>query len=625
MDPRLLQYYNRELQHVREMCGEFAQEYPKIAGRLGLEGFECADPYVERLLEGFAYMSARVQLKVDAEFPRFTQHLLDTVYPHFLAPMPSMAMVQFQPDLTEGSLSDGFVMPRGSVLRSRLGKNDQTPCEYRTAQQVTLWPLQLVEATYLASVAAVAALDIKKLTSVKAAIRLRFKTTAGLTFDQLPLDRLQLYLRGPENLPVRLFEQFLANPVEMVVRPTKGSEKWREVITRSHIRPMGLDEEQALLPYGPRSFQGYRYLQEYFAFPERYLMVELGGLAPSVRQCTDDELEVIVLLNDSDSTLENAIDASHFALYCTPAINLFEKRADRIHLSDKTTEYHVVPDRSRPMDFEVYSVSSVVGVGTSKERTQEFLPFYASNDLTDFRNHEAYYSLHREPRVLSSRQRVNGPRSSYIGSEMFVSLVDANEAPYSSNLRQLSLTTMCTNRDLPLHMPVGTGKTDFTMDSGAPVESVRCLAGPTKPQSSRAERDIAWQLISHLSLNYLSLTNSQDGQGAGALRQLLGLYGARNDASIKKQIEGVLSIDSRPVNRRIALPGPVAFGRGLEVTVTLDESSFEGTGVFLLGVVLERFFAKYASINSFTETVLTTTDRGEVMRWPPRIGQRHVL
>ncbi len=208
---------------------------------------------------------------------------------------------------------------------------------------------------------------------------------------------------------------------------------------------------------------------------------------------------------------------------------------------------------------------------------------------------------------------------------MFVSLVDANEAPYSSNLRQLSLTTMCTNRDLPLHMPVGTGKTDFTMDSGAPVESVRCLAGPTKPQSSRAERDIAWQLISHLSLNYLSLTNSQDGQGAGALRQLLGLFGARNDASIKKQIEGVLSIDSRPVNRRIALPGPVAFGRGLEVTVTLDESSFEGTGVFLLGVVLERFFAKYASINSFSEMVLTTTDRGEVMRWPPRIGQRHVL
>ncbi len=625
MDPRLLQYYNRELQHVREMCGEFAQEYPKIAGRLGLEGFECADPYVERLLEGFAYMSARVQLKVDAEFPRFTQHLLDMVYPHFLAPMPSMAMVQFQPDLTEGSLSDGFVMPRGSALRSRLGKNDQTPCEYRTAQQVTLWPLQLVEATYLASVAAVAALGIKKLTSVKAAIRLRFKTTAGLTFDQLPLDRLQLYLRGPENLPVHLYEQFLANPVEMVVRPTKGSDKWREVITRSHIRPMGLEEEQALLPYGPRSFQGYRYLQEYFAFPERYLMVELGGLAPSVRQCTDDELEVIVLLNDSDSVLENAIDASHFALYCTPAINLFEKRADRIHLSDKTTEYHVVPDRSRPMDFEVYSVSSVVGVGTSKERTQEFLPFYASNDLTDFRSHEAYYSLHREPRVLSSRQRVNGPRSSYIGSEMFVSLVDANEAPYSSNLRQLSLITMCTNRDLPLHMPVGTGKTDFTMDSGAPVESVRCLAGPTKPQSSRAERDIAWQLISHLSLNYLSLTNSQDGQGAGALRQLLGLYGARNDASIKKQIEGVLSIDSRPVNRRIALPGPVAFGRGLEVTVTLDESSFEGTGVFLLGVVLERFFAKYASINSFTETVLTTTDRGEVMRWPPRIGQRHVL
>ncbi len=625
MDPRLLHYYNRELQHIREMCGEFAKEYPKIAARLGLEGFECADPYVERLLEGFGYMAARVQLKVDAEFPRFTQHLLEMVYPHFLAPMPSMAVVQFQPDLNEGALGEGFVLPRGSALRSRLGKGDQTPCEYRTAHDVTLWPLELAEAEFLGSTAAVAALGITELSEVKAGIRWRLRCTAGLTFDKLALDSLPLYLQGTEELPMRLYEQLLANAQAIVVQPAKGKKTWREVTAKSNIRPLGFADDQALLPHGPRSFQGYRFLQEYFAFPERYMLVELGGLATGVRRCTDNELDIVVLLNESDPVLENAVDASHFALFCAPAVNLFEKRADRIHLTEKQTEHHVVPDRSRPMDFEVHSVLEVQGFGTGADEKQEFLPFYAASDTADFRENRAYYTLHRAPRLLSTRQRGQGPRSSYVGSEVFISLVDGNEAPYSSNLRQLALTTLCTNRDLPLQMPVGASTMDFSMESGAPVNAVRCLAGPTRPRASQAQREVAWQLISHLALNYLSVTDQDEQRGAAALRQLLGLYGATNDAAIRKQIDGVVSVASKPVNRRVSGTGPIAFGRGLEVTVTMDEPAFEGTGIFLLGVVLEQFFARYVSINSFTETVLRATDRGEIMRWPPRIGQRHVL
>lgn len=625
MDPRLLNYYNRELQHIRELCGEFAKEYPKIAGRLGLEGLECADPYVERLLEGFGYMAARVQLKVDAEFPRFTQHLLEMVYPHYLAPTPSMAMVQINPDLSEGALAEGFTIPAGTSLRSRVAASDQTPCEYRTAHEVTLWPLEISEAEYLGTTAAVAALGVTNLTRVKAGIRLRIKTTAGLTFNQLSLDRLAVYLRGVDKLPMHVYEQLMAHPVGVVLQPPRGKGLWREVVSKARIRPLGFADDEALLPYGPRSFQGYRHLQEYFAFPERYMLVELGGLASGVRRCEEDELDIIVLLEASDAVLENALDASHFALFCTPIVNLFKKRADRIHLSNKTTEYHVVPDRSRPMDFEIYGVDSVIGFGTSNEQRQDFRPFYAADDINDTRENQAYYAVYREQRQLSSKQREFGPRSSYIGSEVFISLVDANEVPYSSNLRQLALTTLCTNRDLPLQMPVGSGKTDFALDSGAPAVSVRCINGPTRPQPSSARREIAWQLISHLSLNYLSMADSDDGRGAAALRQLLGLYAHMQDPSTRKQIEGVVSIKSRPVHRRISVAGPIAFGRGLELTLTMDEQGFEGTGVFLLGAVLEHFFAKYVSINSFTETVLSTTERGEVMRWPPRIGQRHVL
>ena len=160
-------------------------------------------------------------------------------------------------------------------------------------------------------------------------------------------------------------------------------------------------------------------------------------------------------------------------------------------------------DLTRPMDFEIYEVTEAVGHGTGENRKRAFLPFYSS-DETGFRAEDsAYYTVRREARLLSTRQQRYGPRSNYVGSEVFVSLVDASEAPYSTDLRQLAVTTLCTNRDLPLHMPVGAGKTDFTLESGAPVDSIRCIVGPSKPKPSYAEGDTAWRLISHLSLNYL--------------------------------------------------------------------------------------------------------------------------
>lgn len=623
MDPRMLQYYTRELQHIREMCGEFAREYPKIAGRLGLEGLECADPYVERLLEGFGYMAARVQLKVDAEYPRFSQHLLEMVYPHFLAPQPSMAMVQVQPDLNEGSLVDGFVLPRGTALRGRMGKGDQTPCEYRTAQDVTLWPIELDRADYLPTRAAVSALGVSGLAGVKAGLRLRLKTAGDIPVSRLGLDRLVFHLRGSEGLPARLLEQLLARTVAVVVQPAATKAGWSQVLPRARVAPVGFADDEALLPHGPRSFQGYRYLQEYFAFPERFLQVEVTGLGPGIRRCEEREVDVLLLFDAPDPALESGVDSSHFALFCTPAINLFEKRADRIHLNDSRPEYHLVPDRSRPQDYEVFAVTSVTGFGANNQDKREFRPFYAVRDSDGPDDGGAFYTLSREPRMLSSRQRSHGPRSSYVGSEVFISLVDSQEAPFGADLRQLSITTVCTNRDLPLHMPLGGGRTDFSLETGAPVAAIRCVAGPTRPQPSRAYREVAWQLISHLSLNYLSLVDGVDGPGA--LRQLLGLYGGTNDAAIRRQIDGLAAVGSRPIVRRLEGAGPSAVARGLEVAVTLDEAAFEGAGVFPLGLVLENFFARYVSINSFTETVLKSTDRGEVMRWPPRLGQRQVM
>ena len=625
MDPRLLKYYNRELQHIREMGAEFAEEFPKIAGRLGLEQLECADPYVERLLEGCSFLAARVQLKLDAEFPRFTQHLLEMVYPDYLAPVPSLAVVQFHANLDDGGLAHGFALPRGASLKSLLGKDDQTSCEYRTAQATTLWPLKITHADYLArETASFEMPQVPGAQLVKSALRLRLATTAGLKFNQLDLDRLVVYLQGVDQLPVRLYEQLLANTVAVVIRPVGRPAPWQEVLKPGSIRRVGFDDSQALLPCTPRSFQGYRLLQEYFALPQRFQFVELTELSRGVKRCSDSELELVFLFNRRDVSLDNNVEPAQFVLGCTPVVNLFPRRADRIHLSDQTSEYHVLPDRTRPMDFEVHSVTSLRGYGTAAEDEQEFLPFYALNA----RGHQgAFYTVHRTPRMLSSRQRRTGGRASYIGNEVYVSLVDGSEGPFRHSLRQLAPETMCTNRDLPLQMPVGRGKTDFTLETSAPVQSVRCVAGPTRPRQPLVYEDgeACWRLISHLSLNYLSLVGGDELQGVAALREMLTLYADSSQPATRKQIEGLVGVASRPVIRRLPVAGPITCGRGLEISVTFDEAAFAGSGVFILGAVLDEFFAKYVSINSFTETVVHTLDRGEVARWPARIGRRSVL
>jgi type VI secretion system protein ImpG len=625
MDPRLLRYYGRELQYVREMGAEFARDFPKVAGRLGLDTFECADPYVERLLEGFAFMAARVHLKLDAEFPRFTQHLLEIVYPHYLAPTPSMAVVQMRPNLSEGSLTQGYRVARGTPLRSLLGRGEQTSCEYQTAHDVTLWPIELTHVEYTGYVGDLGDLPLPG--RARAALRLKLRTTAGLNFSDLGLDELTLFIRGSDELPMRIYEQLLGHTQAVLVRPTARPAAWQHLVTDRPVEPVGFDDDQALLPYGPRSFQGYRLLQEYFAFPARYLFAKLTGLGAGMRQCSSPEIEILILTDTHERALDGTVGVENLALFSTPVVNLFPRRADRIHLTESAAEYHLVPDRTRPMDFEIYAVKEVIGYGASSEIKQSFHPFFAWNDQTAADEAPAYYTIERQPRVLSARQRAHGARSSYVGSEVFIALVDGDEGPYRSTLRQLAIETLCTNRDLPLHLAVGQGQTDFTLESGAPVESTRCLAGPTPPRPSHADGDTSWRLISHLSLNYLSLVDTKGGSGqkAAALREMLSLYGDLGDSTTRKQIEGVRETACAGITRALPVPGPTTFGRGLEISVTCDEAAFEGSGVFLLGAVLERFFSKYVSINSFTEMVLRTIQRGEMMRWPARTGLRQAV
>jgi type VI secretion system protein ImpG len=628
MDPRLKDFYESELAYVRDMGAEFAAEFPKIAQRLDLGNTEVADPYVERLLEGFAFLTARIQLKMAAEFPTFTQSLLQMVYPHYLAPTPSMAVVRVRPDpVAIRGLPQGAVLPAGTALRSLLGTEDQTNCEFRTGHAIQLLPIELAEAEYISSAAAVAALGLPEQRGVKAAIRLRLKAAGELSFSQIALERLSFFLGGPEGSRPRLYEQLLANVTSLFVRPASRPLPWQDRLPAGAIRALGFSEDEALLPRAPQSFDGYRLLQEYYAMPERFLFVEFGGLDRAVARCAGGELDIIVLLNRAEPTLAAGFGPDHLALFCAPAINLFPKRSDRINLAARDAEHPIVPDRMRPLDYEVFSVRAVEGFSADGSAPQPFLPFYAANDLSRNPEHRGYYMLRRQPRLLSSRARQRGPRSSYLGHETFISLVDPEAAPFRHELRQLGLELECTNRDLALSMPVGKQHTDFTLSVSAPVASVRCVIGPTAPRPCRGDGEYAWRFISHLGLNYLSLVDTDTVHGAAALRELLRLYVPSTGSVMARQLESLLSVAAHPVIRRIPGAGPMAVGRGLELTLTMDDSASGGAGGggILLAAVLDCFFAKYVSINAFTETVLRSPERGEVMRWPMRIGQRPTL
>jgi type VI secretion system protein ImpG len=371
-------------------------------------------------------------------------------------------------------------------------------------------------------------------------------------------------------------------------------------------------------------------MQEYFAFPERFQFVKLAGLAPLLAQMPVAEVEVVLLFSRGDAALEKLVSADNVLLHCVSAINLFQKRLDRVAVSEGVNEFHLVPDRTRPMDFEIHSVTDVIGhaapvagADPNAAREQRFAPFYAA--FHDARHaHPAYYTTTREPRLLSQNQRSQGTRSSHVGSELYLQLVDAQQAPYSSALRQLSVNALCSNRDLPLLLPLGRDN-DFECADSQPVKRVRTVRGPSRPVSPVVSRGLGWRVLDHLALNYLSLADSSPSEGAAALRELLTLYATHADAARLAQVRGLLSVRTRPLTRRLPMAGPIAFGRGLEVKLEVDRNAFHGHSAFLFGAVMARFLARHVEINHFVETVLTAAGKGEIMRWRPLCGTRQIL
>lgn len=644
MDPRLTRLYQDELIHLREMGREFAREHPKIASRLGMEALEVADPYVERLLEGFAFLTARVQLKLEAEQPRLIAHLLDALYPNFLAPVPSMAIMQMGVDVTDPNLARGHPVPRGTSVTSLLPRGQNTRCEFRTAMGVTLWPVDLVQAQYFSYAPDLPLARLPQARPMKGGLRLRLRCGGGLRFDQLGMEHLCLHISAADDVAFRLHELVLGTALGSLVMPVAGTalpgappvampEPGRQWRGPESIRPVGFEADQALLPESLRAFSGHRLMQEVAALPQRLLFFDIAELAPRLADCACTEIDLVVLFARGDPHLEALVDAGSLALFCTPAINLFERRLDRVTLDPGSWEFHLVPDRTRPMDLEVHSVQSVVGHGQGRgladdeaEGPREFKPLYASRHDQAADGH-GYYTLRREARRASDRQRLQGARvPSYLGEEVFLSLVDAGHGAYRESLRQLSINAWVTNRDLPALLPPGstTGERAWQIDLPGPVSRLQCLRGPTRPVSRQPVGAIGWKLVSQLTQSHLALGDSPE-VAAAVLRDTLRLYGAPNDVAWSHQTDGLRSLQARNAVRRLPFAGPLSFGTGTELTLEVDEQAFQGSSAFLMGCLLECYLARQAAINSFTQFTLKSVQRGVIKAWPPRVGLRPIV
>lgn len=623
MIQKMLEYYNSELAYLREAGAEFSQHYPKIAGRLALHESEVADPYVERLLEGFSFLTARIKLKMDAEFPRFIQRLIEVTYPNYLAPTPSMCIVRFTPGELVRNQRSSYWIPRQSRLRSNPIPG-ASYCEFRTAHAVELLPLQLEHAKFqpIAS-------DLKYLPrhSVKppvSCLKLNFKLSIPLDSKAKDQDQIPIHICGDQQLSSRLYELLLGHNLGIAIRTcdTSESASWRFI--SDGLESVGFSDEEALLPYENQAFQGYRLLHEFFALPGRYHFFALKQIKQFLADNPKSRnIEVAILLDKTSAEFEKKVDSSHFALFCTPAINLISMRADRIPLVNNRNEFHVVPDKARPLDYEVYSLSNAEGFDQEHTQLRQFRPFYATH-ADDRSNHGAYFSCRREPRITSENILQNGARSTYQGSEVFISLVDQHDAPYDRKLRQLGVDILATNRDLPLLIPTGSEQ-DLRPVASLPIDGIRIISGPTRPVSAINEGEMHWRFISHLNLSYHSLAQPDPEQNAKTLRELLGLYTVLGDAALGRYSQSLVKCHISTTTRRLPGKGPVTFGRGTAIKIDLDEIPFAGASPYVFGAVLERYLARHASINSFTEMQLISAQRGLVGNWSSRFGVRATL
>lgn len=649
MDERLKAIYEAELHHLETHAAEFVAKsrYSRIAERLGLgESAQLRDPFVDWLLDGSAFLSARIQHLIESEFPRFTQSLLSIVYPHLAAPTPSMMVAQFGFDAAGKAALGGPIVPKDLAMtmraygrRSGERKSEAKRVTFTTGRSIRLWPVQITEAEFLPTAASLENFVGDGNGDPACGIRVKLELQCEGTFGEATLDEMDLFLAGGPTIAPVLFEALAASNPQASVMIGAGRRRGTKRSTPIQVRPLGFDgevtteglstERDALLPYDDRSFDGYRLLHEFFALPSRFNFIRLSGLQRAFEGVADREVTLVFLCDRPFDALAGRVGPEAFKTNCVPAINLFPKSTDNVNFTAKRPEHHLVPDSDDPTAFEIHSIRSLIGRTEGGDRLR-FKPFFSTTGLGAQDTRSArYFSVDRRRREAPQTLEDDPLLKEYRGSEVFVSLVDESFAPFRGDLRSLSAETLCSNRHLPLYRR--TGDIDLSSSEDVGADWIRAVAGPSEPRAGLSEGRRQWDIVSHLSLNHLSLLDSGGGEAVEALRQMLRLYAPRTSAApASRMINNIRAISAEPAVARLqpsqragsSLPQPIVFGRGVDLGLTFEEAEVSAA---VLGAVLERFMAGYAPANSFTRTTLNGVDGSKRVEWPTRAGLRTIL
>ena len=621
MSEELLPFYEKELRFLRESVSEFAKQHERIANRLVLKEGVSRDPHVERLLQGVAYLNARIRKKLDDDFPELAHSLLGILYPHFVRPFPSASIMRFELRSSEKELFDGYSLePRTTILEtepeSKLGIN----CRFQTCYPVTLWPIKVNQANFMHRPFSVP--ESRYSSQARSCIRIVLESfSASSPLEAFNLDNLRFYLNpGRSSVDVyALYEALFTRTLEIIVSPTEesGSSAAPIVFSPDSLKPVGLNRLETILPQDPRSFPGYSLLTEFFAFPEKFLFFDFSDLKGRLKGMPS-HVEVTFLLDALNDDLARTVETETFQLGCTPAVNLFQGENVRFKMDQRSSEYHVDPSPRKLHGVEVFSVDDVKAISPDGN-TVSVKPFFSfKHQQTTNENQMFWHSAYRlsEGQTSASRERKR---------ELWMSFVELDGETDYRNDWTICVETTCHNRSLPEHLPFGPNRPHLEMPEGrGAVGSMACLSRPTPAYSPATQYGVIWKLVSLLTLNHLSITDGK--QGAAVLKEMLLLHdlpgGGRSMIS-----EGVLSVDSKKVTRPMGLHSG-GFGRGTQVFLELDESFFTGSGAYLFSTVLNEFFAMYATINSFVELQVSSRQRREVeepWKWPMRAGEKVLL
>jgi type VI secretion system protein ImpG len=603
LDP-FFDYYQRELTYLRHSGGQFAQDYPKIAKRLDLSGAESSDPHVERLLESFAYLTARLQRDIDDQYPRFTEALLGVLYPQFVDPIPSFAIAHFEISADQGKITTPLNVPRHAKVFSRAATGES--CHFRTGYDLDLTPVDIESATLLDTIVLGEALQ-NQLKSSKA-LRLRLVSKTG-TFREMGLERLRVHIAGNPLIKNALYEGIFAQEVQIALQaatPTPGPVIGN--FPAGTLRPVGFGPGEDVLPFPTQTHPGYRLLLEYFHYPEKFFFFDIKH-----KNLALDAKEMDIYFSFCEEVPISDRDVSHanFLLRCAPIINLFHKITEPIRLDHRSVDYRLIPDVKLEKTTEIHSILEVSAAIDREKEVEKFMPYFSYNHQLSEKGHKAFWHARRTP----------AQRTGVTGTDMYLSFVDFDFSPLKPVTHTVYAKSLCTNRDLASQIPPGG---ELYPEEKIPASRVFVLDRPTRQVYPPSDGQTQWRLISQMSLNHLCLSGGEDA--LRALKEVIRLYANIERERTIPELDAITGLKTQLVTRRFGTDAWRGFAQGTKISLTFGQDNYHDLGAFVFSTVLNHFFSLFASVNSFTELeVFNERYKGTWKTWQPTSGNKALL